>query len=406
MVNITAFKALKYNPAKFKTLDKVVSLPYDVITNKMQEEYYRKSDKNIVRVILRKEGGKGDRYLQAAKEFKSWAEEGTLVYEEKPVFYVHQQQFYLGKEKLVRTGILCLVRLEEFSKKKVLPHEHTFPSHKADRLKLLEACGSNMSPIFGLYEGSYNFKNIVSKKPAAVFKMKDKNGVVLNKVWCVRDEKNLLSAVKAFKNKKVFIADGHHRYEVGLFFRNKMRKLYPASTDSSWNYIMFTLVSLHDKGLIVLPTHRLVKFVFKVSKQNMFKTLSPFFEITEVKVPVSKDIILYTDNRYYVLKPKGKKVFSVIKEKHSLTWKKLPTSLLHHLILKKLPQTKETAYTRDISEVKEKVNNGSFHAGFIIPDISAKTIMDLSYKMEKMPHKTTYFYPKLPVGIAFNKFSD
>ena len=404
MVNISAFKALKYNLEKNRSLSKVVSLPYDVITPKMQDAYYSKSDNNIVRVILRKETGKGDRYLQAAKELNSWISDGTLVYEKKPVLFVHQQQFLVNGEKKIRTGLLCLVRLEEFAKKNILPHEQTFPSHKADRLKLLEACGANMSPIFGLYEGSYNFKNIISKKPYAVFKMKDKNGEVLNKVWAVKDDKTVLNAVKAFKNKKVFIADGHHRYEVGLFFRNKMRKLYPASTDSAWNYIMFTLISLHDKGIVVLPTHRLVRFVFKISKQKMFETLSPYFEIKELKTPASKDIVLYTDSRYYALKPRGNKTFSAIKEKNSLAWKKLPTSLLHHLILKKLPQSKETAYTRDISEVKEKVNDGTFHAGFIIPDISAKTIMELSYKMEKMPHKTTYFYPKLPVGIAFNKF--
>ncbi|OGF50970.1 MAG: hypothetical protein A2231_06580 [Candidatus Firestonebacteria bacterium RIFOXYA2_FULL_40_8] len=404
MVTITAFKALKYDLGKNKNLSKVVSLPYDVITPEMQDAYYSKSDKNIVRIILRKETGKGDRYVQAAKELNSWISDGTLNYEKKPVLFVHQQQFLLEGEKKIRTGLLCLVRLEEFARKNVLPHEHTFPSHKADRLKLLEACGANMSPVFGLYEGSYNFKSITSKKPYAVFKMKDKNGPVLNKVWVVRDEKSVLNAVKAFKNKKVFIADGHHRYEVGLFYKNKMRKLYPASTDSSWNYIMFTLVSLHDKGLVVLPTHRLVRFVFKVSKQKMFERLSPYFEIEELKLPESKDIILYTDNRYYALKPKGRKAFSAIKEKNSVTWKKLPTALLHHLILKKLPQAKEICYTRDIPEVKEKVNSGIFHAGFIIPDISAKTIMDLSYKMEKMPHKTTYFYPKLPVGITFNKF--
>ncbi|MFH1074777.1 MAG: DUF1015 domain-containing protein [Candidatus Firestonebacteria bacterium] len=404
MVNISAFKALKYDLERYGQLSKVVSLPYDVITPKMQEDYYAKSDKNIVRVILRKEAGKGEVYSQAAKELSSWIDDGTLVYEKKPVLFVHQQQFLLEGEKKTRTGLLCLVRLEEFAGKNILPHEHTFPSHKADRLKLLEACGANMSPILGLYEGSYNFKNITSKKPYAVFKMKDKNGEVVNKVWCVRDEKSLLNAVKAFKNKKVFIADGHHRYEVGLFFRNKMRKLYPASTDSSWNYIMFTLISLHDKGLVVLPTHRLVKFVFKVSKQKMFEALAPYFEIKELKTPESKDLILYTDSRYYALEPKKNKAFFAIKEKHSLIWKKLPTSLLHHLILKKLPQVKEISYTRDIPEVKEKVNNGAFHAGFIIPDISAKTIINISYKMEKMPHKTTYFYPKLPVGIAFNKF--
>jgi len=404
MVTITAFKALKYDPGKTGNLSRVVSLPYDVITPKMQGVYYSKSEKNIVRIILRKETEKGDRYIQAAKEFSNWISEGTLVFEKKPVLFVHQQQFLLEGEKKIRTGLLCLVRLEEFAGKNILPHENTFPSHKADRLKLLEACGANMSPIFGLYEGSYSFKNITSKKPYAIFKMKDKNGDVINKVWCVRDEKAVFDAIKAFKNKKVFIADGHHRYEVGLFFKKKMRKLYPASTDSSWNYIMFTLVSLHDKGLVVLPTHRLVKFIFKVSKQNIFEKLSPYFEIKELKTPESKEIILYTDHRYYALKPKGNRVFSSIKEKHSLTWKKLPTSLLHHLILRKLPQTKETAYTRDISEVKEKVNNGMFHFRNIIPDISARTILDLSYKMEKMPHKTTYFYPKLPVGIAFNKF--
>src|SRR3989339_596138 len=202
MVNISAFKALKYDPGKTGNLSRVVSLPYDVITPKMQGVYYSKSEKN-------------------------------------PVLFVHQQQFLLEGEKKIRTGLLCLVRLEEFAGKNILPHENTFPSHKADRLKLLEACGANMSPIFGLYEGSYSFKNITSKKPYAIFKMKDKNGDVINKVWCVRDEKAVFDAIKAFKNKKVFIADGHHRYEVGLFFKKKMRKLYPASTDSSWNYFIY-----------------------------------------------------------------------------------------------------------------------------------------------------------------------
>ena len=131
--------------------------------------------------------------------------------------------------------------------------------------------------------------------------------------------------------------------------------------------------------------------------------LSPFFEITELKKPEGDEVVLYIDHRYYSLSPK-KKAFSLIKEKHSLAWKRLPTAVLHHIILKKLPGVKEMIYTRDIPEVKEKVNSGSFHAGFIIPAISSKTIMKLSYKMEKMPHKTTYFYPKLPVGIAFNKF--
>lgn len=410
MVDIISFKALKYNLAKVGNLSKVVSLPYDVISPKMQDEYYAESPKNIVRIILRKQASSGkdakaDRYALSAAELKNWIAESTLVFENKPVIYVHQQQFIAAGRKCVRTGILCLVKLEDFSKKKVLPHENTFPSHKADRLKLMEACEANLSPIFGLYEGKADFRKIISRKPYAVFKMKDRGGMVLNKVWRVTDEPALDRLVKGFRNKKVFIADGHHRYEVGLFYRDRMKKMYPAKADCPWNYIMFTLVSLHDKGLVVLPTHRIVKFVFKISKQKIFEALSTYFEIKEAGSKKSKDIVLYTDRKYYVLKMKAGKALPVIKEKHSMTWKKLPTSVLHHIILKKLPGIKDIVYTRDISEIKEKVNNGSFHAGFIIPDIAAKTITDLSYKREKMPHKTTYFYPKLPVGIAFNDLS-
>ena len=410
MVDITAFKALKYNPEKISSLSRVVSLPYDVISPKMQDEYYSLSKKNIVRIILRKQAAargedKGDRYALSAKEFRNWIEEGTLAYENKPVVYLHRQSFAVNGRLCVRTGLLCLVKLEEFSKKKVLPHENTFPSHKADRLKLLEACEANLSPIFGLYEGKADFRRITSKKPYAAFSMKDRSGTVQNKVWRVSEPAVLAGLVKNFKNKKVFIADGHHRYEVGLFYRGRMRKMYPAKTGAPWNYIMFTLVSLHDRGLVVLPTHRIVRFVFRISKQKMLDSLLPYFSIKEIKAQKSRNIILYMDKKYYSLEMKGTKAISLIKEKHSGTWKKLPTAVLHHIILKKLPGVKEICYTRDITDIKEKVNNGSFHAGFIIPDISAKTVTELSYKREKMPHKTTYFYPKLPVGIAFNDLS-
>ena len=288
MVDVSAFKALKYNNGKFRSLSKVVSLPYDVISPKMQEEYYSLSPKNIVRIILRKQaavdGSKYDRYALSAKELRNWIAEETLVYEDKPVVYIHRQQFLVNGKMRIRTGVLCLVKMEEFSKKKVLPHENTFPSHKADRLKLLEACEANMSPIFGLYEGEAAFGKITSRKPYAVFKMKDRGGSILNKIWRVFEGPVLTALIKNFKNKKVFIADGHHRYEVGLFYRDRMRKMYPGLKNSPWNYIMFTLVSLHDKGLVVLPTHRIVRFVYKASKQKIFETLSPFFEIKETQL--------------------------------------------------------------------------------------------------------------------------
>lgn len=403
MVEIIPFKGYRFNEKKVN-ISKVVSLPYDVISPSMQDKYYRLSPYNIIRLILRKDKGK-DKYKKAKECLNNWIKKKIFIQDNSCCFYLHEQEFTFGSNKIRRKGLICLVKIEDFKKKKILPHENTFLKDKRDRLNLLKECKANLSPIFGLYDGEIDFKKVLRKKPFLEFNMEDKKGNVLNRVWKIDDSELIKSIIRKMKNKRIFIADGHHRYEVAMFFKKKMERICKDSKDAKWNYILFSLVSIKDKGLKILPTHRVVKFVNSINFDEIKKKLSKDFYIKEIKSGyVNKDIVLYINKKYYRLILKKEDSLKKIKTKNSLKWKKLPTAILHYLILNILPEVKEIFYTVEKEDVIKKVNSGSFDIGFLMPTITARDIKDIAFKLEKMPPKTTYFYPKLPSGIVINKF--
>lgn len=407
MVDVIPLKGYTYNKEKAGNLSRVVALPYDVINRKMQDKYYKSSLHNIVRIILRKEKDK-QKYIKAASCLNDWIRANVIIKEEKPAFYVIEQTFFIGKKNFKRFGVFCLVKLESFGKKKILPHERTFPKHKKDRLRLMMRCKAHLSPIFGIYPGMLDLESIIGKiknKPDMNFNLVDGNQKVKSSVWKVQDEGSIKNIIRYFRNKKVFIADGHHRYEVSKLIKQKMKKKNHGTKNYSWDYTLFCLISMQDKGLIVLPTHRAVKFFKKTDINGIKKALSSDFIVKEAGFfDYKKTIVLYDGKKYFSIKPKNEGFVKKIKLKRSLVWKRLPTAVLHHLIFKKLPDIQEVVYIKDEKEVVDLIDSAKYDVGFLLPGISSKSIRDIAVRLEKMPPKSTYFYPKLPTGVVINKF--
>ena len=403
MAEIVPFKGYTYNGEKTGKLTGLVTLPYDVISPSMQKAYYKASPYNIIRLEYSKNRGKG-RYLAAGKTLSGWIAERILKKELKPAYYILEQSFKFGGKKCKRTGFYALVKAVDFKKKQVLPHEETFPKQKKDRLSLLRACKANLSPIFGVFDGELDFRALKKNKPDLQYTLKDKGQPVSGKIWKVTGGKETAKLTAFMKNRRIFIADGHHRYETSLDYRKEREENSGKDSLAPWNYTLFVLVSLQDKGLVIYPTHRVVKFASPVNIDTLLAALGGEFKIGVCRrKAAAENIVIYLKGSYYALIPKSKKVLSSMPVKKSLAWKALSTSVLHHLVLPRLPKVNEMVYVRDESEGVKLANTPRFSAAFLIPSISAKAIRETAGKLERMPHKSTYFYPKLPAGAVINK---
>ena len=404
MAEIIPFRGYTYNAEKTGKLSKLVTLPYDVISSALQESYYKASPYNVVRLEFRK-GKSLVRYKEAGCLLNRWLGEGVLKQDNCPSYYVIEQSFTFGGKHHKRTGFYALIKALDFKKKQVLPHEETFPKHKKDRLLLLKACKANISPIFGVFDGKIDFEPVKKNKPDMDYSMGDKGQKVTGKIWKVTDGKETAKLSAFIRNRRVFIADGHHRYETAVNYRNEMQAKYGKDETAPWNYTMLVLVSMQDKGLVIYPTHRVVKYSSKINIDTLVAALGKDFGIKKCrKEDSAKDVVVFLNGKYFRLKPKSWKVIASIPGRKSFVWKSLSTSILHHLILPRLPEVKDIVYVRDESEGLKLVNSSGYDAMFLIPSISTKAIRETAVKLERMPQKSTYFYPKLPTGVVINKY--
>ncbi len=404
MAEVIPFKGLTYNTEKTGSLSSQLTLPYDVISPEMREDYYKSSPYNIVRVDFRK-GKDARRYSASGTELLKWIAKGALTRDSLPSFYLLEQSFKMNGRLLKRTGFYALVKAEEFSEKSVLPHEETFPKHKQDRLNLLRACRAHTSPIFGVYDGKFDWSEFKKMKPDLEFALRDGGQNVKGKLWKIADEAAVNRIVSFTKRRRIFIADGHHRYETALAYKKENEKKYGRDPKALWNFTLFALVSMQDSGLIVYPTHRAVKFSSPVSAKMLADRLEGKFNVIPCKKEASaENIIFYSGHKFYALVPKSAGVALSIPLKRSAAWKRLSTSVLHHIILKALPPVKNIAYIRNPEEALLAADSGSFDSVFLVPAISPSDIRKTAVKLERMPHKSTYFFPKLPAGVVINKF--
>jgi len=440
MASILPFRGILYNREKIRDLSCVVAPPYDVISEEAQERYYEISEYNVIRLILGKDfpgdNQANNRYTRAARFFQRWFEEGILVRDISPSIYLLEEEYKLrgevlrevedspGKEKLIkRSGFIALLKLEDFSRGIVRPHEGTMAEPKKDRLNLLRACKANFSQIFVSYEDQEKtIDRLYERKtnqPPEIDLIDGEN--IRHKLWRIDSQEAISAIVEGMRDKKLFIADGHHRYESALEFRNELRKSNPRHTGhEGYNYVMSYFVNMENSGLRIFAIHRAIRNFEGFDRKKLVTGLREYFEIemfTEleellVQMQERKEghqIGMCTgEKEFYLLSLRGREVPErLIKGKEGL-FRRLDVAILHNLIIEKIlrisPESQEViAYSEKVSETVAKVRKGSHCVAFFLKPVRVSEFKAIVDAGEIMPKKSTYFYPKLLSGLIINK---
>jgi len=419
VAEIIPFKGVLYNTSKVKGED-VVAPPYDIISPEYKEKLYDKSPYNIVRIDFGKEQ-KGDnesenKYTRASNFLSTWLKDEILQAGKSPAFYAYEIEYRIKEKSKKLRGFFGLLRLVELGKG-VYPHERTHSKPKADRLNLLRSCKANISPIFSLYnsaekKASQIINKIVAQKP--YMEAKDSDGAI-HRLWAIEAKEDVEIIKNDLKEKPVFIADGHHRYETALEFQKEMNAESVADspihrfTDlpKPWDYILMFLANMSDEGLTILPAHRLVKNL----PENALDILSAHFEIEGLAENENIIDVLSRHEHAIGFFQKGSEKMSLLRHKGSgleninPVLKELDVTLLHELIFKKLLNITEVTYEMDASQTKAMVKEGMYDAAFFLNPTGVKDVEKVALSGERMPPKSTYFYPKLLTGMVIYKFN-
>ena len=368
MATIRPFKGLRYDQEMIGDISKVITPPYDVISEEERERYYQSHPKNVIRLILGKDlpddNESSNKYTRAAGFFNYWRKEEVLIEETGPAIYVYAQEFTLFNRKYVRKGFISLVKLEEFATGQIYPHEQTLAKPKADRMKLMQATNANLSQVFAFYKDEdAGVSDILTKTSEGAPETDASPEIdfidvygIRNKLWIIRDKKVQGELSLLMEQKPLFIADGHHRYETALFYRDLVRSnngQQESNGDLPCDYVMMMCVSMDDPGLQILPTHRMVKNVENLNPEKFKNSLNEVFVVKDMgqdcqaeslMQELGKNInehafLLYIgagDNKFYMLKLRDEASLNhVFKNEHS-EWKSIDTGILHGYILDKL----------------------------------------------------------------------
>lgn len=404
MPTVKGFKGIRYNPDKIEDFGSVLAPPYDVISPIEQEAYYEAHPLNVIRLILPQ--GEGDnKYERAAKTFRDWFIDDTLIEDEEPSIYPYYQDFEENGKKHTRKGFIARVKLEDFSTKKILPHEMTFPKHKLDRLKLNTACRANMSPVFSVYSDpeGYVEKLIDEKMPEKpLFDIVYKDGI-RNRLWKISDAETISLITEKMADMSFLIADGHHRYETALEYRNIRRGIKGGSGEEPFDYVMMYIARGEGEGLIINPTHRVVKNLGQYTEETFLQRLGEVFRVE--KMPFGKGVSDIGYEEFTVVTKDTASAWRVSSPESDLPeYSRLGVMLLHNIVFKKIFNEEESGifYTKHLDEALGLVRNGEYRLAFILPELRATDIFNVVMTGERMPHKTTYFYPKILSGLTFN----
>ena len=400
MVKISPLNGITYNPNKINIKD-VIAPPYDVISPDEQDKLYDKSPYNIVRLILNRDE---DKYNKASKFFNEWLNEEILIKSEKPCIYYYIQNY----DNYSRKGFIARNLVEEYDKGNVLPHEFTMGGPKADRLNLMKACGANFSQIFMTYsdpEKAIDAAIDLPEKP--LIDVVDDQGVQ-NLLYVIDDEKIINKVVEIMKDKQVLIADGHHRYETSIAYRD-----YAKTEESKW--VMSFYTNLDDENLQVYPTHRIV--TRQINKPELLENLKKHFDLTESNLETIPEDgiafgVYFKEGDKYLARLREKQAVNGLLDKKGVpdVLKKLDLTILHKLVLSEFlgfseeEQLKQEGvkYLKKEKEAIEAIKKGEASVVFLMATPSIKLIKEVSSQGYKMPQKSTYFYPKLTSGLVIN----
>ena len=419
---IEPFAALMFNRSRCGALADVVAPPYDLIDKARQDALYARSPYNIVRLELNRDT---DPYASAAETLGRWLREGIVERAARPSIYFYTQIFDLEGRRLVRNGLIARIRLEEFSAGRILPHERTFPAAKEDRLRLLTATGMNVSPIFGLYpSGNTEMERLlarVAKREPSIDVTHDAG--IVNQIRPIDAPEELRIVQRALAEARVLIADGHHRYETALEYRRRMRSSAGNRGTMPYDYVMMTLVAFNDPGLVILPTHRLIRRLDRDAMMSFVARARELFDIEEFENGDAMRAALSTHGRGALgIALKGERATRLARLRNydalaSLVTdvpkevRELDVSILHTLVLDRIFGLKpdevrkggNIKYTIDARAALAAVERGEADGAFLMNPPSVHDVECVCGTGATMPEKSTYFYPKLLTGLVMNR---
>lgn len=415
MVEIRPFRAIRYNEDKIGGIDQVITQPYDKISKEQQIEYYAKSEYNYCRLILPKEN---NRYEMASGRLKAWLEADILIKDGEPGLYIYYQDFEVLGKKFTRKGFISAVKLHPFEDSVVLPHEKTHKGPKIDRLNMLRETKKNLEPGFMLYTDPEGisisvFDEVSHGEP--LYEATDEYGVH-NRIWKLKDPAKITEVEELLKGQQVVIADGHHRYETAVTYRDEMREKHRDWKDeNAFNWRMTFMVPVEDTGLVVLPGHRLL-LRDRVTEEHVEK-MKRYFSVKELDISEADgfleenkewiSFVLYTEEKTLGLtlhKPELAEKF--LSEDYSLDYRGLDVVLLRDIIFEKIMGATELAidetitYERWSKDAIERVDKGDATAAFLVNATKPEQVLKVAKNGERMPEKSTDFYPKADSGFV------
>lgn len=424
MAVIKPFKGMRYDTSKAGEISKLCCPPYDIISEKQRIDYINENEYNIIRLELPKDGE--NPYSNASDILNMWREKGILIHEDKPAIYIYEEEFNTYSERKSIKGIIARVKLEEFSKGIILPHEFTLSKAKEDRLNLMKATNCNFSQIYALYmeENHLTLKTIDEYSQCASNLEFTDSDDVTHRLWIVTDEEIINKIVDDFAYRRLYIADGHHRYETALNYRNYCRESGISKEGDPQDYQMIYLVDMDHPGLVVFPTHRLVRDLPNFDKNKMLELCEKYFIITAVSDNENMERELakcydegknafgfYCGNgEWYLLVLKDTEVMSQFLPNLCTASQRLDVSVLHTLILENIfgidkenmANQVNLTYTKFFDEAVSLVDSGEFQCSFVLNPTRVSEIRNVAAAGEKMPQKSTYFYPKMITGMVMN----
>lgn len=412
---VVPFQGLRYNVEKVGDIANVIAPPYDVIKPEERIELEARHPENIIRLILSQpqdeDTEKDNQYTRAAGLMHEWMSNNTLVRDTTPRYYIYDQSFSAPDGKhYTRRAIIALIKLEPFENKVILPHEKTHAGPKIDRLNLMRACHANLSPIFLLYQDAKgDIEQIMqdwTDDNTPELDCPDTFGST-HQLWCMDNPDSNNKIQELFSAKPLLIADGHHRYETALAFREEMSRQRGINPSLGYDYMMVNLVRMESPGLAVLAIHRLLSELTAAQINQVIAGLPEVFEVHEIdslsnlmdKLETfqrkSPAVGMYTpDNKFRLLIP------------HSSSKEQLDVTLVQETIIKKLFKIETLAdhisYTASTDDVVDHMKEGSDRVAILMNPTPVEQVLDVATAGSVMPQKSTYFYPKMATGFVVN----
>ncbi|GEJ56384.1 DUF1015 domain-containing protein [Anaeromyxobacter diazotrophicus] len=445
MPEVLPFRGIRYAATRPATLSKLISPPYDAVSPAYRDELAARSPHNIIHVVLEKDRPGDDavenRYVRSGRAFEAWLADGTLRQDAEPGFYLLEQGF-TGPDgrRRVRRGLVVACRLHRYDEGVVLPHEKTLSGPKADRLEILKRVKANLSPIFALYEdergeGQRALDAAIASAGEAAAEADSDDGTH-HRIWRVVDPAAVAQLQAALAARKVFIADGHHRYESALVYRDLVDAEQPGLPDRAGHrYIMMTLCSMSDPGLVIYPTHRLLTGLKDFRLGRFLEELGRFFTVDtlleDVRRPAGRAwavsklaehagkattflMVSAEDGRGRILTLRDDADMAGVPLPDNVTLRDLDVTALHSVLFQHLlglsPRSQELGenvrYEMDAGEVVTRTLAGEFQLGFLVNPTPMWQVQAVAESGETMPQKSTFFYPKLASGLVLRKIHE